>query len=75
VSRAARIPVYRGRFGPEQAERLLWRAGFGPRPNEEKRLAKKGLHGAVHSLTHPGRDRLVGPKPVDDDGHPIAPSA
>ena len=41
VSRAARIPVYRGHFGPEQAERLLWRAGFGPRPNEEKRLAKK----------------------------------
>jgi hypothetical protein len=73
VSSARRIPVYRGHFGPEQAERLLWRAGFGPRPGEEKRLAKKGLHGAVHSLTHPKRDRLTGPKPVDDDGHPIAP--
>jgi uncharacterized protein (DUF1800 family) len=73
VSAARRIPVYRGHFGPEQAERLLWRAGFGPRPGEEKRLAKKGLHGAVHSLTHPKRDRLTGPKPVDDDGHPIAP--
>jgi uncharacterized protein (DUF1800 family) len=73
VSSARRIPVYRGHFGPEQAERLLWRAGFGPRPGEEKRLAKKGLRGAVHSLTHPPRDRLIGPKPVDDDGHPIAP--
>ena len=73
MSSARRIPVYRGHFGPEQAERLLWRAGFGPRPGEEKRLAKKGLHGAVHSLTHPPRDRLIGPKPVDDDGHPIAP--
>ena len=73
MSSARRIPVYRGHFGPEQAERLLWRAGFGPRPGEEKRLAKKGLHGAVHSLTHPKRDRLIGPKPVDDDGHPIAP--
>ena len=73
MSSARRIPVYRGHFGPEQAERLLWRAGFGPRPGEEKRLAKKGLRGAVHSLTHPPRDRLIGPKPVDDDGHPIAP--
>ena len=73
MSSARRIPVYRGHFGPEQAERLLWRAGFGPRPGEEKRLAKKGLHGAVHSLTHPKHDRLIGPKPVDDDGHPIAP--
>jgi len=73
MSSARRIPVYRGHFGPAQAERLLWRAGFGPRPGEAKRLAKKGLHGAVHSLTHPGRDRLAGPKPVDDDGHPIAP--
>jgi uncharacterized protein (DUF1800 family) len=73
VSSARRIPVYRGHFGLAQAERLLWRAGFGPRPGEAKRLARKGLHGAVHSLTHPKRDRLIGPKPVDDDGHPIAP--
>ena len=33
------VPVYRGRFGPAQAERLLWRAGFGPRPGEAKKLA------------------------------------
>jgi uncharacterized protein (DUF1800 family) len=74
VSAARKIPVHRGRFGPVEAERLLWRAGFGPRPGEAKKLAKKGLHGAVHSLTHPGRERLVGPNPVDDDGHPIAPT-
>jgi uncharacterized protein (DUF1800 family) len=73
LSSARKIPVYRGRFGPAQAERLLWRAGMGPRPGEAERLAKKGLHGAVRSLTHPKRERLVGPKPVDDDGHPIAP--
>ena len=73
MAAAPKIPVYRGRFGPAQAERLLWRAGFGPRPGEAKRLAKKGLHGAVHSLTHPGRDRLVGPSPVDDDGRKLAP--
>jgi uncharacterized protein (DUF1800 family) len=70
---APNIPVYRGRFGPAQAERLLWRAGFGPRPGEARRLAKRGLHGAVHSLTRPGRDRLVGPTPHDDDGRKLAP--
>ena len=73
MSTARKIPVHRGRFGPAEAERLLWRAGFGPRRGEAEKLAKKGLHGAVHSLTHPGRDRLVGPKPVDEDHHPIAP--
>jgi uncharacterized protein (DUF1800 family) len=66
-------PVYRGPFGKPQAERLLWRAGFGPRPGEAERLARLGLEGAVHSLTRPGRDRLKGPKPHDDDGHPLAP--
>jgi uncharacterized protein (DUF1800 family) len=66
-------PVYRGPFGKPQAERLLWRAGFGPRPGEAERLARKGLEHAVHSLTHPGRERLRGPKPHDDNGHPLAP--
>jgi hypothetical protein len=49
-------PVYRGPFGKPQAERLLWRAGFGPRRGEAERLAKMGLEGAVHALTRPGRD-------------------
>jgi uncharacterized protein (DUF1800 family) len=66
-------PVYRGPFRREQAERLLWRAGYGPRPGEAERLAKLGLHGAVHSLTRPGRDRLKGPRPHDDRGRPLAP--
>jgi uncharacterized protein (DUF1800 family) len=70
---AARIPVYRGRFGPEQAERLLWRAGFGPRKGEAEALARKGLDAAVHSLTHPRKQRLVGPKPHDGEGRPPAP--
>jgi uncharacterized protein (DUF1800 family) len=73
-SRPARLPVYHGRFGPVEAERLLWRAGFGPRPGEARRLARKGLRGAVHSLTRPGRDRLYGRAPHDDDGNPIAPT-
>jgi uncharacterized protein (DUF1800 family) len=71
---AARIPVYKGHFGPEQAERLLWRAGFGPRKGEAERLARKGLDAAVHSLTHPRKERLVGPKPHDGEGRPLAPA-
>jgi uncharacterized protein (DUF1800 family) len=67
------VPVYQGAFRAEQAERLLWRAGFGPRRGEAARLAKKGLRGAVVSLTRPGSERLVGPEPRDERGFPIAP--
>jgi uncharacterized protein (DUF1800 family) len=67
------VPVYRGPFGKEQAERLLWRAGFGPRPGEAEALAKLGLQGAVHHLTNPGVEKLVGPKPHDEKGRPLAP--
>ena len=66
-------PIFRGQFGRAEAERLLWRAGFGPRPGEADRLARKGLDAAVRSLTHPGRERLHGPKPRDDKGRPLAP--
>lgn len=67
------VPVYRGPFGPEQAERLLWRAGFGPRPGEVQRLAAKGLRAAVFSLTRPTVSGLIGPAPHDGDGNPLAP--
>jgi Protein of unknown function (DUF1800) len=67
-------PVYRGRFGPEQAERLLWRAGFGPKPGQAEILARRGVERAVHSLTHPPKERLRGPAPHDSDGHPLAPA-
>ena len=68
------VPVYRGKFGPKQAERLLWRAGFGPRPGEARKLAHKGLKRAVLSMTRPkGRAKLIGPKPHVDDGLPLAP--
>jgi uncharacterized protein (DUF1800 family) len=68
------VSVYKGRFGPGQAERLLWRAGFGPRPGDAEKLAKKGMREAVRSLTRPPRERLVGPAPKDDDGRPLAPA-
>jgi uncharacterized protein (DUF1800 family) len=70
----AELPVYAGPFGPEQAERLLWRAGFGPRGGEAEALARKGLARAVDSLVRPPVvDRLVG-KPPSIDGHSIAPN-
>ena len=69
----AGVAVWRGKFEVAQAERLLWRAGFGPRPGEAQALARLGLEGAVHSLTHPGREHLVGPKPHDEKGRPLAP--
>jgi hypothetical protein len=69
------LDVYEGAFATEQAERLLWRAGFGPRPGEAGALVKKGLDGAVGSLLDPGPERLVGPSPHDDKGRPLAPFA
>jgi uncharacterized protein (DUF1800 family) len=65
--------VYQGSFGAAQAERLLWRAGFGPRKGEAEELAKLGLEGAVSALTNPGREAFVGPAPVDDKSRPLAP--
>lgn len=56
-----------------EAERLLWRAGFGPRRGEARRVAAMGLEGAVHWLTHPPRERLIGPRPRDEKGHGLAP--
>ncbi len=60
-------------FGVAQAERLLWRAGFGPRPGEAAALAKLGLEGAVRSLTRPPAEQLSGPAPTDEKRLPIAP--
>ncbi|HET7571887.1 MAG TPA: DUF1800 domain-containing protein [Gaiellaceae bacterium] len=70
-----RVALYEGSFTPAHAERLLWRAGFGPRPGEAEALAKLGLAGAVEALTHPKAERLVGPRPHDDKGRPLAPAA
>jgi hypothetical protein len=67
------VARHRGRFTAEHARRLLWRAGFGPRPGQAERLAARGLDGAVHALTHPRSRRLVGPAPHDEDGLPLAP--
>jgi uncharacterized protein (DUF1800 family) len=68
------IAVYTGPFGPREAERLLWRAGFGPRPGQAKRLARLGMRKAVRSLTRvAGPAPLRGPEPHDGEGNPLAP--
>jgi uncharacterized protein (DUF1800 family) len=70
---AGTLPVYRGAFGEAQAERLLWRAGFGPKPGQARQLARLGMRGAVLSLTRPRSQALVGPAPRNEKGEPLAP--
>src|SRR6185503_5789721 len=60
------IAIYSGAFGARQAERLLWRAGFGPSPGHAEALAALGLHRAVAALTRPsGAPTLTGLPPTD----------
>ena len=68
------ITVYRGKFAEEESTRLLWRAGFGPRPGEAERIARLGMEAAVASLTRPrGAARLIGAAPHDEHGYPLDP--
>jgi uncharacterized protein (DUF1800 family) len=69
------IAEYKGPFGKEQAERLLWRAGFGAKAGEAEALAKLGFKHGVHALTRPAPYQLVGPAPTADKGRPLAPAA
>jgi uncharacterized protein (DUF1800 family) len=63
-----------GRFTERHATRLLWRAGFGPRPGEARRLAALGLDGAVASLTRPsGPAKLIGRPAHAEHGRPLDP--
>jgi uncharacterized protein (DUF1800 family) len=58
-----------------QARRLLWRAGFGPRPGQAEALAGQPLEAVVQSLTRPtGAATLSGPEPTDDEGHALEPA-
>ena len=67
------LPVFDASFGVAQAQRLLWRAGFGPRPGQAEALAGLGVVAAVRSLTRPsGAPALTGAAPTVG-GLPIAP--
>ncbi len=68
------IAVYSGPFDERRATRLLWRAGFGPKRGDAKRMAALGLDAAVATLTRPrGPARLVGRPPHGADGQPLDP--
>ncbi len=59
----------------EQAQRLLWRAGFGPTPGQAEQLVGQPLQQVVFSLTRPsGAATLSGPPPVDEEGNPLDPA-
>ncbi len=56
------------------ANRLLWRAGFGPTPGQAAALAGQPLQQVVYGLTRPsGPAVLSGPAPVDEEGDPLDP--
>jgi hypothetical protein len=56
------------------AERLLWRAGFGPRRGEADRLAGRDPREIVQGLTRPGgAATLTGAEPHDENGNSIDP--
>ena len=68
------VPVYSGPFGRREAERLLWRAGFGPVAGWPEQMATFGVEGAVRSLSRPQvPEQLTGPEPRGNDGQPLAP--
>ena len=59
----------------QQANRLLWRAGFGPTPGQAEALVGQPLQQVVFSLTRPsGSATLTGPEPVDEEGEPLDPA-
>lgn len=71
----AGVARYTGPFGVRQAERLLWRAGFGPLRGQAAQYAALGLDGAVAALTRvTGAAKLVGPAPRTELSEPIDPA-
>lgn len=66
--------VYDGTFGRAQAERLLWRAGFGPRPGQADEFAALGLRASVDRLLRPPSQGLSGPAPHTGKGTGLTPA-
>lgn len=64
-------PVH-GTLNAQDAERLLTRAGFGPRPGDVDKLTGMDARAAVQGLTQViGPAPLTGPEPRDQRGNPI----
>ena len=68
-----RLPLLDSDFSRPEAERLLWRAGFGPGRGDANALAALDRRGAVQSLLNPPAYAAVGPEPHDSKGNPLAP--
>jgi uncharacterized protein (DUF1800 family) len=69
-----RTPKPKG-IGEAAAHRLLWRAGFGPRPGEVAKFAALPRARAVAALTRPaGPQTFSGPAPHVQDGTPLFPA-
>jgi uncharacterized protein (DUF1800 family) len=66
------LPVFEGALESAHANRLSWRAGFGPRRGEAS-LAGTSVRQAVGSFLKPGRYAATGPEPTDAKGLPLAP--
>ena len=63
-----------GTLTRKDAERLLWRAGFGPRPGQADALAGKDPREAVRAMTSVAGDApMTGSAPRDENGNPIDP--
>jgi uncharacterized protein (DUF1800 family) len=73
IPTVAPLPVYGKKFSVADAQRLLWRAGFGVGLDNARAIAKLGLDGAVDSLLNPPAYAATGPEPTDR-GAPIAPA-
>jgi len=67
-------PVQQG-WGRREAERLCWRAGFGPRPGDVDRLAAMTPEEAVRTFTRPSGAAQLTPDvaPHVQNGSPLAP--
>jgi Protein of unknown function (DUF1800) len=70
----APVPAGPATLTQANANRLLWRAGFGPTPGQAAALAGQPMQQVVYGLTRPsGPAVLTGPAPVDDEGEPLDP--
>jgi hypothetical protein len=69
------VPAVTSPLTIAQAQRLLWRAGFGPTPGQAEALVGRSPEAAVHLLTRPsGPAVLSGPAPTDDEGNALEPA-
>ena len=70
----APVPALEAPLTLTGAQRLLWRAGFGPTQGQAQELAGQPLAQVVYGLTRPsGEAVLSGPAPHDEEGNPLDP--